>query len=88
MDVLKQAAEHLEAPDCPNCQTAMRWFRSELVRDAPAPIIASLFVCPNCKRATRSDSKLAPARGLPDKLAVPRFQLIITDKPEVVRSQN
>ena len=57
MDRLKDAAEHLEAPDCPNCRIAMRWFRSELVRDSGVSMIAHLFICPNCKRARRIDTK-------------------------------
>lgn len=47
----------------------MRWFRSELVRDNTEETIAHLFVCPNCKRAERSDTKFTPMRGSPDKLA-------------------
>lgn len=77
MDVLKRTAERLEAPECPNCRTAMRWFRSELVRDDPTPVVASLFICPNCKRARRSVSKFTAARGSPHKLAASRFQPII-----------
>ncbi|QOZ67179.1 hypothetical protein SAMN05192541_1263 [Bradyrhizobium arachidis] len=76
MDRLKNALGQLEAPDCPNCRITMRWFRSELVRDTPDPLIAHLFLCPNCKRAQRTDTTFTPARVPPDKLAAPRFRVI------------
>ncbi|QQO15149.1 hypothetical protein JJB99_02860 [Bradyrhizobium diazoefficiens] len=73
VDRLKSATEHLEAPICPTCHIEMKWFRSELVRDEPEVLIAHLFVCPNCKRADRTETKLQPARTPPDKLSAPRF---------------
>lgn len=42
MERLKKALGHPEAPDCPNCRFTMRWFRSELVRDTPEPLVAHL----------------------------------------------
>lgn len=63
-------------PACPNCRVAMRWFRSELVRDNPTTMIAHLFVCPNCKRAQRQDTDFTPVVVPPDQLAGPRFQVI------------
>ncbi|MGX1164256.1 glutaredoxin [Bradyrhizobium sp. USDA 372] len=76
MDGLRNALERLEAPDCPNCHVAMRWFRSELVRDAREPFIAHLFLCPNCKRAQQTDTTFTPLRVPPDKLAAPRFSVV------------
>ncbi|MGY4626406.1 hypothetical protein ACVWY3_004162 [Bradyrhizobium sp. USDA 4486] len=76
MNRLKDALEHLEAPVCLSCHISMSWFRSELVRDTSPAIIAHLFVCPNCKRAQRTDTKLTPVRFAPDKLAAPRFRVI------------
>lgn len=80
MDLLKKALGDLEAPICPNCHLNMRWFRSELVRDTPPAIIAHLFVCPNCKRAQRTDTKLTSPPVPPDKLAAPRFRVIAGGK--------
>ncbi|TWA92582.1 hypothetical protein FBZ96_11052 [Bradyrhizobium stylosanthis] len=76
MKRLKDSVGKIGSPTCPDCRVAMRWFRSELVRDNPAPMIAHLFVCPNCKRAQRQDTDFAPAVVPPDKLASPRFQII------------
>lgn len=76
MDRQKEALGQFEHPDCANCHTPMRWFRSDLVRDTLEPIIAHLFVCPNCKRAQRSDTALTAVRGPPDKLAIPRFRVL------------
>ncbi|QOZ65911.1 hypothetical protein WN72_05385 [Bradyrhizobium arachidis] len=76
MDRLKKALGHLEAQDCPNCRITMRWFRSELVPDTPDPLIAHLFLCPNCKRVQRTDTKLTPVRVPPDKQSAPRFRVI------------
>lgn len=73
VDRLRSATEHLEAPICPACRIEMRWFRSELVRDEPNPVIAHLFVCPNCKGADRTETKFTPVRVPPDKLSAPRF---------------
>jgi len=76
MNRLKDSLGHLEAPTCPNCQIAMRWFRSELVRHEPRLMIAHLFICPNCKRAERADTKFTPVRVIPEKLSAPRFRMI------------
>jgi hypothetical protein len=76
MDQLKKAIGQLYPPQCPNCRITMRWFRSELVRDTPEPMIAHLFVCPNCKRAQRSDAKFTAIRIPPDKLASPQLRLV------------
>lgn len=76
MDRLRRALGQLEVPVCPNCHIDMRWFRSELVRDNPRPIIAHLFVCPNCKRAQRQDSKVTPDRVNPGKLSSQRLRVV------------
>lgn len=76
MDRLTNALVDLETPICPNCHINMRWFRSELVRDTAPAIIAHLFVCPNCNRAQRIDTKLTSLPVPPDKLAAPRFRVI------------
>ena len=69
---------HIEKINYPFLYTriTMRWFRSELVRDTAPETIAHLFICPNCKRAQRSDTKFTPMRGPPDKLASPRFRVL------------
>ena len=51
----------------------MRWFRSELVQDQPASVIAHQFICPNCQGVGRRDTKYAPIIVLPDKLSAPRL---------------
>lgn len=76
MKRLTNALGQLDAPDCPHCHVAMRWFRSELVRDEQEAIIAHLFVCPNCKRAHRVDTGFTPARVPPDELPAARFRLV------------
>lgn len=58
---LKKAVGQLDPPCCPNCRVNMRWVRSELVRNTPKEIMAHLFVCPNCNRAQRTDTKFNPA---------------------------
>jgi hypothetical protein len=73
VDRLRNAAEHLEAPTCPDCHIEMKWFRSELLADEPAPIIAHLFVCPHCKRAAQADTKFKGTPAPPAKLSAPRF---------------
>ncbi|WP_247556384.1 hypothetical protein [Bradyrhizobium sp. 138] len=73
VDRLRSAAEHLEAPTCPDCHIEMRWYRSELLADEPVPIIAHLFVCPHCKRAAQADTIFKGAQAPPDKLSAPRF---------------
>ncbi|EHQ99690.1 MULTISPECIES: hypothetical protein [unclassified Bradyrhizobium] len=73
VDRLRSAAEHLEAPICPDCLIEMKWFRSELLADEPTPIIAHLFVCPHCKRAAQADSIFKSKQVPPDKLSAPRF---------------
>lgn len=73
VDRLRSAAELLEAPSCPDCHIEMKWFRSELLADEPVPIIAHLFVCPHCKRATQADTVFKPTPVKPDKLSAPRF---------------
>jgi hypothetical protein len=73
VDRLRSAAEHLEAPTCPDCHIEMKWFRSELLADEPTPIIAHLFVCPHCKRAAQADSIFKGKLVQPDKLSAPRF---------------
>ncbi|UPK31244.1 hypothetical protein [Bradyrhizobium sp. 195] len=80
MDRLKEELGRLEAPACPNCHVNMRWFQSELLQDDQQSIIAHLFICPNCKRAQRSDSKFTPVRIPLDKLAAPRFRVIAGGK--------
>lgn len=67
MDRLKDSLGYLEAPICPDCHVGMRWFRSELVRDDAQPLIAHLFVCPNCKRTQRQDSNVMPVCIPPEK---------------------
>lgn len=77
MERLRNALEHLEAPDCPNCHLTMRWFRSELVRDDQQSTVAHLFICPNCKGARRVDTDFTPpVRIPPEKLATPRFRVV------------
>ncbi|MGY4234974.1 uncharacterized protein YbaR (Trm112 family) [Bradyrhizobium sp. USDA 4449] len=76
MKRLKDSLAHLDNPSCPNCRIAMRWFRSELVRDNPTTMIAHLFVCPNCKRAHRRDTDFTPVIVPPDKLAGSQLQVI------------
>lgn len=73
VDRLRDAAAQLEAPICPDCHVEMRWFRSELLQDAPVSIILHEFVCPSCKRAdsVKGESKEAPKS--PGKLSAPRF---------------
>ena len=71
VDRLRNATEHMEAPVCPGCHVEMRWFRSELVRDAPISVIAHEFICPHCGRPGRSETKFKPAEVPPDKLAAP-----------------
>lgn len=73
VDRLRSAAEQLEAPICPDCHIEMKWFRSELLADEPTPIIAHLFVCPHCKRASRAETIFKGAQVPPDKLSAPRF---------------
>lgn len=73
VDRLRTAAEHLDAPRCPSCNVEMSWFRSELVRDMPESLIVHQFVCPNCRRAHRTETEFKPAQVLPDKLGAPRF---------------
>ncbi|WP_407188550.1 hypothetical protein [Bradyrhizobium centrosematis] len=74
MERLKEALGQLDVPHCPNCRVATRWFRSELLRDLAQPIIAHLFVCPNCKRAQRTETIFTPAHVPPDKVAAPVFR--------------
>ncbi|MCS3763697.1 hypothetical protein [Bradyrhizobium centrosematis] len=73
VDRLRSAAEHLEAPTCPDCHIEMRWWRSELLADEPVPIIAHLFVCPHCKRAAQADTVFKGTPGPPERLSAPRF---------------
>lgn len=73
VDRLRSAAEHLEAPICPDCHIEMRWYRSELLADEPVPVIAHLFVCPHCKRAAQADTIFKATPGPPDRLSAPRF---------------
>jgi uncharacterized protein YbaR (Trm112 family) len=73
VDRLRNAAEHLEAPTCPDCHIEMKWFRSELLADEPTPIIAHLFVCPHCKRAAQVDTMFRGGQAPHDKLSAPRF---------------
>jgi hypothetical protein len=73
VDRLRSAAEQLEAPTCADCHIEMRWYRSELLADAPHPIIAHLFVCPHCKRAAQADTIFKGTAAPPDKLSAPRF---------------
>jgi glutaredoxin len=74
VDRLRSAAEHLEAPTCPDCRVEMRWYRSELLADEPVPVIAHLFVCPHCKRAARTDTVFKGTQGPPGRLSAPRFR--------------
>lgn len=76
MKRLKNSLEEVGNPTCPNCRVAMRWFRSELVRDNPTTMIAHLFVCPSCTRIQRQDTDFSPVVVSPDKLASFRFQVI------------
>lgn len=73
VDRLKSSTEHLEAPTCPDCHLEMKWFRSELVRESPTSVIAHEFVCPNCKRPDKIETKFNPIVVPPDKLSAPRF---------------
>ena len=73
VDRLRSAAEQLEAPICPDCHIEMKWFRSELLADEPAPIIAHLFVCPHSKRAAKADTMFTGGQAPRDKLSAPRF---------------
>lgn len=67
---------HREAPECLDCRVATRWFRSELLRDFPKSIIANLYVCPNCKRAERTNTEFAAERVLPDILDGPGIRVV------------
>ena len=73
VDRLKDSLERLETPICLDCHVGMRWFRSELVVDEPISKIAHLFVCPNCKRAERTDTNFTPAGAPPAKLSARVF---------------
>ena len=73
VDRLKRAAEHLEAPTCPDCHIEMTWYRSELLANDPVPVIAHLFVCPHCKRTARADTLFNKAGGPPEQLSAPCF---------------
>jgi hypothetical protein len=73
VDRLRSAAEHLEAPTCPDCHIEMRWYRSELLAEEPIPIIAHLFVCPHCKRVAQADTMFKGIQGSLGKLSAPRF---------------
>jgi hypothetical protein len=81
VDRLKSAAEHLEAPGCPNCRIEMRWFSSKLVADEPESVIEHEFICPNCERLGRSRTKFMPARVLPDKLSAPFVTAGLMSRP-------
>ena len=81
VDRLRNAAEHLEAPTCPDCHIEMKWFRSELLADEPTPIIAHLFVCPHCKRAAQADTKF---KGTPAPIDSGAQQVI----EEIVAARN
>ena len=72
VDRLRSAAEQLEPPTCPDCHIEMKWFRSELLVDEPAPVIAHLFVCPHCKRSAQTNTK-AESISPPGKLSAPPF---------------
>ncbi len=76
MEGLKDSLGQLEAPVCPNCHVGMRWFRSELVQDDAQPLIAHLFICPNCKSAQRRHSEVTPVRMPPEKLLSPRLRVV------------
>ncbi|MGY4236937.1 uncharacterized protein with PIN domain [Bradyrhizobium sp. USDA 4449] len=76
MERLRDSLAELEAPVCPNCHVGMKWFRSELVQDDVQPLIAHLFVCPNCKSAQRRDSKVEAVRIPPKKLLSPRLRVV------------
>ncbi|MEY9364565.1 uncharacterized protein YbaR (Trm112 family) [Bradyrhizobium yuanmingense] len=73
VDRLRSAAEQLEAPVCPDCHVEMKWFRSELLSDEPTPVIAHLFVCPHCKRASQANTVFRRGQTTPDRLSAPRF---------------
>jgi hypothetical protein len=64
MDQLKKALAQLDDPQCPNCRITMRWFRSELVRDTPDPIIAhfSSARTANARNGARKSSLRYPFR--------------------------
>lgn len=56
---LQSSVANEEAPICPTCSIAMRWFRSELLRDC---LTAHLYICPDCECAAQTQTKLRSAQ--------------------------
>ncbi len=71
VDRLKNATEHLQAPDCPACHIEMRWFRSELVRDEPVSLIVHQFLCPACEGIEQRETRFKQTPIPPHKLSAP-----------------
>ena len=72
VDRLRNALEDLEPPHCPHCRTEMKWFRSQLVRETPASVVAHEFVCPGCEHTGRRETQFKAIVVPPDKLSAPR----------------
>ena len=72
MDRMKHSLEDRQSPTCPNCGIEMQWYRSELVRFAPATNL-NLFNCPACLLFAESETVHEPVWVTPDRL-VPGFQ--------------
>jgi hypothetical protein len=67
MDRIEHSLEDLHSPTCPNCGIEMQWFRSELVRFAPATNL-NLFNCPGCLLFTESETVREPVWVAPTGL--------------------
>ena len=73
MDRLKHSLDGFELPTCPTCGIEMQWYRSELVRFAPATSL-HLFNCPTCFLLAESETVDEPVWLSHDKLAVAGFR--------------
>ena len=65
MDRIEHSLETLQSPTCPNCGIEMQWYRSELVRFAPATDL-NLFNCPACLLFAESETVHEPVLVSPD----------------------
>jgi hypothetical protein len=72
-DDLKRSIEHLESPDCGDCRTKMKWYRS--VRASQLPLVIDhFFQCENCGRIVqvRSDQSSPTKPSPPSQLSLPQ----------------
>jgi hypothetical protein len=67
MDRIEHSLEDLQSPTCPNCGIEMHWYRSELVRFAPATNL-NLFNCPACLLFAESETVHEPVWATPTRL--------------------